>query len=327
MIYVETASRSPYFNFAVEEYFMTEKPQSDTVFLFWQTEPTVMLGKFQNSYKELNLANIEADQVNVVRRQTGGGTIYTDRGGWQFSFILPEKSEQINFGQFMDPIIAALADLGIQAEYNSRNDLVIEGRKISGNAQCSRGNFTLHHGSLLYATDFSKMASYLNVPEHKLKSKGINSVRSRTANIQSFCPEQWHSEEFAERMIAAILANGAEKRQLTTADIEACEKIANEKFRSWEWTYGKNPAFTMIRSRVFTGGLLEISLEVKAGKISACSFQGDFFSAKGVEELVEELIGTPYQKAALENVILQNKYENLIHKITPLEILSCFFDD
>lgn len=323
MIVVDMGSKDPYFNFAVEDYFLTEKPQKETVFLFWQTRPTVMLGRFQNAYQELNLAAVERDGVQVVRRQTGGGTIYTDEGGWQFSFILPQKAEQIDFGQFLDPIVQALAALGVHASYNSRNDLEIDGKKISGNAQCGRGDYTLHHGSLLYATDLSKMATYLNVPAHKLKSKGIRSVKSRTTNISEQLDEPWSSEGFAQKMIAEVLKAGSQRYALTAEDRSKIEQIADKKWRSWDWNFGKNPSFSIQHKGHFAGGLLEIALEVEHGKIKACQFSGDFFSAQGLEGFVAELIGLPYERGAIERLL--RAYPDLIYRIGSEEILATFF--
>jgi len=323
MIYVNTGSQDPAFNFAVEAYFMTEKPQVDTVFLFWHTQPTVMLGKFQNSYKELNLAAIQEDGVQVVRRQTGGGTIYTDLGGWQFSFITPGKRTGIDFRPFMEPIVAALETLGIQAEFNSRNDLTVAGQKFSGNAQASQGDFTLHHGSLLYDTDLARMVRYCRPPVYKLKAKGIDSIQSRTTNLIDYLPERWSSQTFADKMLSLLLKSETETYSLTAEDKARVNQIADQKFRSWDWTYGKNPAFSLQREAHTPGGQIEIALEIKNGLIEGCQIQGDFFSAVDLGQFVQALKGLPYQREALADFIFE-QFPNLIHNVSSEKILDIF---
>lgn len=326
MIYINTQSNDPFYNFALEEYFCMQKGQNETVFLLWQTSPTVMLGNFQNSYKELNMLAIERDLVHVVRRNTGGGTIYTDLGGFQFSFIMKGVSELIDFGKYMDPIVEALADLGIKAEYNSRNDLAVNGKKISGNAQCTKGNYTLHHGSLLYDTDFSKMGEYLKPPDYKIKAKGIQSVRERTTNISEHLTEKWTPVEFQEQLIAGILKRGATTYVLNEVDKEAIEQIADEKFRSWDWTFGRNPAFTIEKGRQFAGGYVEIALDVKNGLIENCRISGDFFSAGGVKQIEEALIQQPFECECVGKILLHPKFEDLIYQIAQMDLLECLFD-
>lgn len=326
MIFIEVDSMDPSVYFALEEYLCLEKKFTATCFFLWRTQPTVMLGNFQNSYKELNLPAIERDQVQVIRRNTGGGTIYTDPGSLQFSFVMPGQDDYINFTRYMDPIIAALANLGIEATYNSRNDLAIAGKKISGNAQCTKGNYTLHHGSLLYATDFSKMADYLRPPAYKIEAKGIQSVRERTANISQFLSEQWSVAEFRQRLIHEILQQAVTTYTLTAEDYQAIQTIADQKFRSWEWTYGKNPQFSVEKGQKFTGGYLEISLDVKAGRIQACQLAGDFFSAGDVTELESALVDQPFEKTSLTRVIDQPRFQQLLYNISTQDILACLFD-
>jgi lipoate-protein ligase A len=326
MIYIDTQSTDPCYNFALEEYFCTQNGQEETVFLLWQTQPTVMLGNFQNSYKELNLQAIKRDQVHVVRRNTGGGTIYTDLGGFQFSFIMKGVTEMIDFGQYMDPIIAALAELGIAAEYNSRNDLAIDGKKISGNAQCTKGAYTLHHGSLLYATDFSKMGEYLKPPAYKIKAKGIKSVRERTTNISEHLPEAWTAEEFKQRLIQSILKQGAATYTLSTKDHQAIEQLAQAKFRSWEWTFGKNPKFTLEKEKQCVGGHIEISLVIEEGRITACQMNGDFFASNGVKKLEDLLVGERFERARIKERLLEIEIEKIIYQVTAEELLACLFE-
>lgn len=324
MIYIDTHSTDPAFHFALEEYFCTQKELGDTIFLLWQTKPTVMLGNFQNSYKELNREAIERDGVQVVRRNTGGGTIYTDEGSFQYSFLMKHASQMIDFGCYMDPIIAALGELKVDACYNSRNDLAIAGKKISGNAQCTKGAYTIHHGSLLYQTDFAKMASYLCPPKYKIESKGIQSVRDRTTNIYDHLENNWSTQVFKEKFLQAILRQGTELYQLTDADRAAIERLADAKFRTWEWTFGKNPSCTIEKGKKYQGGYLSFALTVKQGLITECHVTGDFFSAHDIHELEQALLQQPLDDSQqLAKVLKQPKFQHFLYQISPEDILDC----
>ena len=146
MIYIETGSTDVYYNFGLENYFTVEKRLPDTVFLFWRTTPTLMVGKYQNILEEINKPYADAHGIHLVRRMSGGGTIYTDLGGWQFSFIQHREAGEIEFGQYIAPVIGALEEMGVTASFNGRNDLTIDGRKFSGNAQYRLGDCIVHHG-------------------------------------------------------------------------------------------------------------------------------------------------------------------------------------
>ncbi len=184
MIYIENNSTDPFFNFALEYYLITEKQlPEDQIFIFWRTEPTLMIGKYQNTIEEINEDYAKKNGIKVVRRITGGGTIYTDLGGWQFSFITKGLAETIDFNKYIGPVMEGLKKLDVPAEFNSRNDLVIHGKKFSGNAQCMLNGYTLHHGSLLFDTDFEQMVKCLTVDDYKIISKGIKSVKERVTNI------------------------------------------------------------------------------------------------------------------------------------------------
>lgn len=190
MIYIETGSTDVYYNFGLENYFATEKRLPDTVFLFWRTTPTLMVGKYQNILEEINKPYADAHGIHLVRRMSGGGTIYTDLGGWQFTFIEHSPEQQIEFAQYIGPVVDAVRELGADASFNGRNDLLIDGRKFSGNAQYRLGDCIVHHGSLLYDTNIEQMVASTTVDPYKILSKSIKSVRDRVTNISEHLPAQ-----------------------------------------------------------------------------------------------------------------------------------------
>lgn len=328
MIFIDTQSRDANFHFALEEYLMKEHYFDDTVFLFWRTQPTVMLGKFQNLMVELNQANLAKDRVKITRRNTGGGTIYTDMGGFQYSFIIPGKSQEIDFKPYMDQVLASLRTLGIPAEYNSRNDLSLYGKKISGNAQCGIEGYTVHHGSLLYNTDLSKLPLYLNAPKYKIKSKGTQSVKDRTANIKNMTQKDWSEEEFKSAFLEVFLGEQVKLGQLTEEDYQAVHNLAQEKFESFSWVRGKNPAYTLSNTYLSDGGLIQARIDVNHDIIQSCHFSGDFFhnSNEGtIEGMEKELEGVVFDRQAVWDCLTHSPHKNALYRIGVEDILNSIF--
>lgn len=326
MIFIDAKYQEAAQYFALEEFLCTQKQFDDGVFMLWQTRPTVMLGNFQNSFNEIRLAEIEKNHVDLVRRNTGGGTIYTDEGSLQYTFVVKSASEMIDFKTYMDKIIEALHTLGVEVAYNSRNDLAMNGKKISGNAQCNKGEYTIHHGSLLYDMDFSKMAKYLNPPKYKIESKGIKSVRDRTGNISDCLSEKWDIATFRQKLIAEILKNDYQPYQLTEKEEVLVEQLAQDKFRSWDWTFGKNPAFTMVKAKKFPAGFLEVSLNIQHGIIQNCAFHGDFFSYGDLNHLEQALANQTFTYETVKQILIEQKADQLFYQITIEEILACIFE-
>ena len=320
MIYINSNSTSPYFNFALEEYLLTKKDlPEDKIFLFWRTSPTVMVGRYQNTYNEINEKYIKENNINVVRRNSGGGAIYTDNGAWQFTFIDKNyKEDSISFEKFTRPIIEALKRENIDASFNSRNDLLINNKKFSGNAQYRKNNAILHHGSILFNTDIKSMVESLTVAEDKIIAKGIKSVRERVINVREVMKDDISSEDFKDIMLNSLLKNST-TYTLTEKDLEKINKIKEEKFESWDWNYGKNPLFNINKCKRFEGGRVDFKLDIKNGIIKNCCIEGDFFANK-------DLLNCKYMKDDINNVLEKIKAENYFHKITKDNLLECLID-
>ena len=327
MIYINSNSTSPYFNFALEEYLLTKKDlPEDKIFLFWRTSPTVMMGRYQNTYNEINEKYIKENNINVVRRNSGGGAIYTDNGAWQFTFIDKNyKEDSISFEKFTRPIIEALKRENIDASFNSRNDLLINNKKFSGNAQYRKNNAILHHGSILFNTDIKSMVESLTVAEDKIIAKGIKSVRERVINVSEVMKDDISSEDFKDIMLNSLLKNST-TYTLTEKDLEKINKIKEEKFESWDWNYGKNPLFNINKWTRFEGGRVDFKLDIKNGIIKNCSIEGDFFANKDISTLERALLNCKYMKDDINNVLEKIKAENYFHKITKDNLLECLID-
>lgn len=311
------------FNFALEKYAMEELTIGSSYFLFWRTAPTLMIGRYQNTLAEINMEYARANNVNIVRRVTGGGTIYTDPNGWQFSFIIRNPGEQrIEFSHFTKPILDALHSLGVDAQFSGRNDLTIDGKKFSGNAQYVRRDVVLHHGSLLFDTDLDALVRALTVADEKIIAKGIQSVRQRVTNIADYLPQQMTSPAFRDVMLSYLL-HDMDTYTLTEQDIRRIIEIREEVFDQWTWNFGKDPKFNITREARFAGGKLTAQIFVESGHIKDIHFFGDFFAKEGLEQLTSSLVGCRYEPSAIREELERLHAQDYFYQISLDELFSC----
>ncbi|MCH4171947.1 MAG: lipoate--protein ligase [Lactobacillus sp.] len=327
MIYIPVKTLDIYHNFALEYYLASEKRFSEPVFLLWSTTPTVMLGKYQDALAELNLEYIRQHQINVVRRYSGGGTIYTDEGGDQFTFIQPDNQQMIDFKAYINTIATALNQMQIPAIATSRNDLTVNDRKISGSAQYKHNGFTVHHGSLLFNTNLEQMYDALHVDNLKLRSKHIASILERTMNIQTIRPDLTN-QSFAAELQRHVLATVANLRtyQLTGAELDRIDIIAKEKFADPQFIYGHTPTTELSKKHYFKGGgLVKFDLTVKHGVLTELHLSGDFFSSLDQHTLAKSLLGHPFRPDQVRPILIQQLQQQPILGISADDLLALLF--
>lgn len=288
-------STDPAFNLASEEYLLDNS--EDDVFMLWRNEPSVIIGAYQNPYAEVDLDYTNSRGVKVVRRITGGGAVFHDLGNVNYTFICRGVRGNIDFEKYTRPIIDVLRKLGVPASLDGRNDIVAEGRKISGNAQCKRaiggGLFAvLHHGTLLFSADLSGLAGCLKVNAAKISGKGIKSVRSRVVNIRDIDTYRGPADvlDFISELFKANSCGAIES--LSEREIHAVSDLALRKYATWEWNFGKTPTFSSEKTNRFPFGEVSIRFEAEGGVISDVAIFGDFFSARGIAPLLDCLKGT-----------------------------------
>jgi len=325
MIYVPCDSLDPLYNFSLEEYLATsDRIDFPAMFMFWRTNPTIMIGRFQNTVEEINQEYIDKNNMQVVRRNSGGGAIYTDPGVWQFSFIVKDyERENIDFKSFVDPVIKALKKVGVRAELTGRNDILVNNKKICGNAQFMKSKSMVHHGSILFDADIDAMTSGLKVSKEKISSKGVKSIRSRVANISEFIDIKLTPDEFKSVMLDELLDGDFYIYSLTDYDKESIKQLYDSKFNTWEWNYGKSPKYSISRASRFKGGKVEFNLNIENGIIKECKIYGDFFSVRDVENLEDGLVGIKYKKDELELRLDELNAGYYIHGVSSNEILNC----
>ena len=310
--FIYNSSTDPFYNLALEEWLM--KNCNEDVFILWQNSPTVVIGRYQNAYAEVNIPYAEKNGISVVRRMSGGGAVYHDSGNLNFTFIVKDDGNGIDFARFLAPIKEALASLGIETEISGRNDLLMGGKKISGSAQCRKYGKVLHHGTLLVDVDVDTLSSVLNVSAEKLTSKGISSVRSRVTNIKDVYPDVSVST-----IIYALTDKLWGRRlELTESEKSEIKFLAEDKYSSWEYVYGSSKALSKRVSERFDGGSIQISFDSENGVIKDARINGDFFADGEIALLEEALNGCRLSLNDLITVIDNTSCK--IHGITSYEI-------
>lgn len=281
----------PHYNLAVEEYLFSTS--SEEVFLLWQNSPTVVIGKNQNAFAEINKPVLEKNGVKLARRITGGGAVYHDEGNVNYSFITPNaKTEGIDFSSYAEPILKALKTLGVTATLSGRNDIMVGDKKISGNAQHRVGNRVLHHGTLLFSSDLGFLSSVLKVDETKLKSKAVKSTRSRVENISSLIDKSLSVEDFIAYLSSFIIARY--KPEIISVEDNPQINALYERNKSIGWLYPDRTIvsdYTKTVKNRFSFGLVSIELSMKNDEINGVKIEGDFFGVQPIEELEDKLKG------------------------------------
>lgn len=323
MIYINNESNDPFFNLALEEYVFNNANPSKEYLLLWQNKPTIVVGKHQNTLEEINGDYIYKNDINVVRRLSGGGAVYHDLGNLNFTFIVGDSNiKEFDFKVFTNPVIKALAKMGVDAEFNSRNDLVIGGKKFSGNSQYKKGKKILHHGTLLFDSNLEELVKTLNVSKDKIESKGIKSVKSRVTNIREHLVVDVDVQGFKKLLLHYLGEDGLETENLSDREIKSITSIAKKKYRTWEWNYGESPKFNIKRSKRLDAGKIDVYINVVKGIIEECKIYGDFFGSGDLLDLERKFIGIKYRKEDLKKIVDSSNLNLYILGITADNLLD-----
>ncbi|AOV08532.1 lipoate--protein ligase [Sporosarcina ureilytica] len=319
----------PQINLAIEEYVLrTMDIDEDSFLLFYINEPSIIIGKNQNTIEEIDTDFVEKNGIKVVRRLSGGGAVYHDLGNLNYSFITKDDGESFrNFKKFTEPVVEALSKIGVKAELIGRNDLLVEGRKISGNAQFATQGRMFSHGTLMFDTEIDTVVSALKVRKDKIESKGIKSIRSRVANISEFLQEPMTIEELRLEILKSIF-DGEENikyKELTDEDWENIHALSKERYANWNWNYGKSPKFNMQHSHRFPVGSIDVRLQVNKGIIEDIAIFGDFFGIGEIEKVQEKLRGVTYNRESIEEALSEIDVPTYLGGITMEEFIQLIY--
>jgi len=312
-------------NLAAEEYCVRNLNTEDDYLLLYVNDPAVIIGKHQNTIEEINDAYIKENNVKVVRRISGGGAVYHDRGNLNFSFITKHSHESIhNFRLFTEPVINTLKKLGIEAELNGRNDITVNGRKISGNAQFTDTKSMFSHGTILFNSNLENVVKALNVKQEKIESKGIKSVKSRVANIIEFLNEKMELDEFKKLLIDSIFEsyNSVPVFKLSKKDWEKINTLSEKKYKTWEWNFGRSPEFNIQKINRFPIGQIDARIHVKDGLIENIKFYGDFLGIGDLSEIENKIKGIKYDESDLKKSLIDADLSNYFGILDTDEFVS-----
>lgn len=320
----------PTINLAVEEFILTELDLDEPVLLFYINQPSIIIGRNQNTIEEINTEYVAANNVKVVRRLSGGGAVYHDEGNLNFSFITKDDGDSFhNFAKFTEPIVTALKKQGVNAELKGRNDLLIDGFKVSGNAQFATKGKMFSHGTLMLDLNLDHVVASLKVRKDKIESKGIKSVRSRVANISEFMENKMTTEEFRDLLLLDIfdVESVADVKEyvLTEADWEKIHAISEKRYNNWDWNYGKSPKFNLERTKRFPVGGIDVRLDVVKSVIADVKIFGDFFGVGDVTEIEDKLRGVNYQREAIEEALSDVDIKHYFGNITKEDFLDLVY--
>lgn len=314
MLLINNTNTNAYFNLAMEEYFL--KNTNEDIFLLWQNENSIIVGKNQNTLSEINYDYVKENNIKVVRRLSGGGAVFHDLGNINFTFISCNDNSFSDFKKFTMPIVEALKELNVHAEFSGRNDLLIDGQKFSGNAQYNYKNKVMHHGTLLFSSEINDLSNALKVKPSKFQGKSVKSVKSRVTNISSHLDKKMTVLEFKDYLMDFINKRDDNSHfyELNDKDIESINKLVEEKYSTWEWNFGYSPKYSLNNELKYPGGNVEFSLDVHDGLIKDIKFFGDFFGKEDISFIENKLRNVKHNeysiKSALEDVDINNYFLN-----------------
>lgn len=325
MLYIKNESTNPCFNLAMEEYLFNLDDNNNYV-LLWQNEPTIVVGKYQNTAEEINSEYVKEKGIHVVRRITGGGAVYHDLGNLNYTFINKgTEKKEFDFKKFTMPIVKALERLGVEAELSGRNDITIDGKKFSGNAQYVKQRKVLHHGTLLFNSKMEELTKALKVSEDKFQSKGIKSVRSRVTNISDYLSGDISVSEFKELLLNYMFDEDTDliEGRLGDTDLNEIDSLMKNKYMNWDWNYGYSPEFNVNQGKRFEAGKIEVLINIKQGIIQGIKFYGDFFGSGNLEEIEALLKGKRYAEYEIRTALAHLNVNDYFKGITLDELMSC----
>jgi lipoate---protein ligase len=329
MLFVNNTQTDPHLNLALEEYLLRHADTDRPLLLFYINEPAVIIGRNQNTLEEIDPDFIKAQGIHVVRRLSGGGAVFHDLGNLNFSFITPGRENLHNFAKFTEPVVAVLRRLGVAAELRGKSDIFAEGKKISGNAQYVAQQRMFSHGTLLFDTDIPTMLKALNPRQVAIESRAVQSVRNFVVNIRELLAEEMDTYTFRQKLLEGIFAGGPiAEYELDAAAWAEVEKLAAERYRTWEWNYGRSPQFN-VRHRVghqedLPGGKVDVRFQVENGRILSCKIYGNFSGRQPIAELEARLTGLRYDRESLIDALTQIELSQYLGDVETAAFLDIF---
>ena len=326
MLCIHSPYSDIYFNLAAEEYLF--KNFSEDVFMLWRNEPSIVVGKHQNTMAEINHNFVKNNKVLVARRLSGGGTVYHDEGNLNFTFItegVPGKL--VDFKKFTRPVQDWLKSYEVDTVFEGKNNLTIHGKKISGNAEHVFKNRVLHHGTLLYSSEMKDLSKALKVNLDSYKDKAVKSIRSAVTNISPHMNVNMDIKSFQESLMNHIkkINTGAKEYQFTKNDLSEVQELVNNKYNTWDWIYGYSPTYIFSKTTELRLKKLSVSMKVEKGIIVEAKIEGDYFENEILNQLSRLAVGQAHSLLVFTSLL--EDLPNLNKESIPneQELISIFF--
>ena len=327
MLIIRRHNTDPYFNLATEEYVLKEI--KDDSFMLWRNAPSIIVGKHQNTLAEINLDYVRENNIKVVRRLSGGGAVFHDLGNLNFTFTMQgEGNNLIDFRKYTEPILEVLIKLGIDARFEGRNDLTIEGKKFSGNAMHIWKNKVLSHGTLLFSSHMPDLGAALNADPLKFKDKAVKSVRSRVTNISEHLKSPMDVMEFSTLIENHIMEKYPEAilYELSEEDHARIRELVQFKYGTWEWNFGYSPQYNFRKVlRTNNSGTLEFDIDVTDGIIRDIKIFGDYFNMCEPEEIENALRNVQHAEGKIRNALAPYNISDYFNNLTVDEFVEGMF--
>lgn len=304
-IFISTAT-FPWYNQAYEEHLLQNGGDRMILYL-WQNQQTVVLGRHQNAWREVQLDKLSQDGGFLARRISGGGAVYHDLGNLNFTFLMPRQDYDLP--RQLGLILTAVRSLGVDANFSGRNDLEIAGRKFSGNAFCLKKERAMHHGTILFASDFGRLGQYLSPSVEKMRAKGVSSVHARVVNLNEYAPGL-NREQLIDALCAAFRAVYDAPPPQYVDTQQAAPAALYQKYSAWEWRLGASPAFETELSHRFAWGEFQLCLNSEQGRIANATVYSDAMDAELIERIRLALPGLPWRGSSLQAVLLSLAQNN-----------------
>lgn len=325
MILISSPSNNAYFNIATEEYLLSKFPQDD-IFLLYINAPSIIVGKFQNSLAEINFDYVEEHDIKVVRRLSGGGAVYHDLGNLNFSFhsLASKEHDFLEFETFTKPVVELLNELGVPAKLEGRNDLLIEGRKFSGNAKLSKSGKVIQHGTILINSEMTVLSEALKANPLKFVDKATKSIRSRVVNLIEYLPDM-DTKRFSKLLLEKMINEHPNARhyEINEEDITAINQLVEDQYSTWDWNFGKSPKYSFNKAVKLPAGFIEMHIDVeKGGFIENMKVYGDFFAEVDIESFETLFVGVKHEKESLNQVLSEIDLSQYFGKVEQEDILD-----
>ena len=326
MRYLKNPSTNPYYNMAFDEYCLESLPIDEPVFFLWQNRPAVIVGYNQEVNTEVNLDYLKEKGIDLVRRVTGGGAVYHDLENLNYTIVGRSEDLERDYPEYAALMMKALQALGVPATLSGRNDILVDGKKVSGFAKRVCKNRLMVHGTLMYNVDVNVLSHVLNPSTTKLQSKGIASVRSRVTNLCNYLPELSDIQAFKNRLEEILSNNYSDAEyKLSEADLAHIQQLTDEKFATWEWNYGRSPKATLVHSARLACGTVEIHLTLAENRIASCRFGGDFLGNLPASDVEKALTGIPYEINEIRKCLSKLEISRYFDRVSADNLLEMMF--